>query len=434
MKIPLIAIRLLIVTLVVSACNVPTGSQAPASNQSPPSSSSNPNNPNPSSSNAANNPPTGAQQVTVTGVVWHDACALPTGPMPNPLPAGCISDGFGSAVANGFQEPGEEGIAGVSVSLLDESCKSSVINSTFTDSQGHFSFTVAAPGSYCVLIDPLSPPNDSILIPGRWSFPQVADGVAVYEFALDVNLPTMGSLEFGWDYQFLPISSGGNPADVAVLPVGTSFIVDVPANCRSGPSQTFSVVTSFPSGSTLTLSGRNSDSSWWVVQVSPAQTCWISTATGHTSGDTSGLPVVPAPSVSSSSSSSSSSSTDTTPPYISDAFANVTEAYYMTSACGPTEVLITAEMQDSSGIADAYVQYRFMGESGYVGSWHTTGIFDYGWRDGQYGFKINAGEAEFEFFGENGAVQYQVYAKDNAGNVSSYPDGYLLGVPVYFCP
>ena len=424
--------------LAAASCSLPTANPSPGSD-SPSSSSSNPPAVNqPSSSNPpATNPPT-SQQMTVAGTVWHDACALPDGALPSPLPEGCMDDGLGYAIADGFRSPGEEGIAGVSVQLISGECNTdslitgSIISMTATDAQGHYSFDVAVPGSYCVLIDPLAAPNDAILIPGRWSFPQVTDGWAVYEFTFDAIPPTMGPADFGWDYQFLPAYTapqGGNPVNAGAPPAEPSFIVDVPANCRQGPSQTFLQVTSFPAGTILSLSGRTSDSSWWLVQANAAETCWISSATGHTSGDTSGVPVV-----SYDSAPPAASSTDTKPPYISDAYANVTEAYYMTSACGPTEILITAEIEDASGIADTYVQYRFMGDSGYVGSWHTAGFYRYGAGAVEYQFLINTGEAEFEFYGENGSVQYQVYARDNAGNVSSYPAGFVLGVPVYFCP
>lgn len=40
----------------------------------------------------------------------------------------------------------------------------------------------------------------------------------------------------------------------------------------------------------------------------------------------------------------------------------------------------------------------------------------------------------FVGFGENGALQYQVYGVDTAGNTASYPNGFVLGVPVGFCP
>lgn len=339
----------LIPLLVALACNMPFGNEPEQTDpyQFQPSS--------PSSSNPGGNPPPAAQQVTIAGMVWHDACALPDGPLPNPVPNGCIIDGLGSAVANGYLEPGEQGIAGVSVQLISGDCKTGpIISMTTTDAQGRYSFNVATPGSYCILIDPLAAPNDTILIPGRWSFPQVTDGWAVYEFTFDAVPPTMGPADFGWDYQFLPAYSGSS-------------------------------------------SGSSSGSG----AVNPP----------------------PAP-----------STTDTTPPTFTDAYANVTEAFYMTSACGPTEVLITAEIEDASGIADAHVKYRFMGDSGYVGSWHTAGLSGYGAGSVEHQFLINAGEAEFELFGENGSIQYQVFARDNAGNESSYPDGFVLGVPVSFCP
>jgi hypothetical protein len=150
-----------------------------------------------------------AATTTIGGTVWHDLCALPDGPLPEPPPQGCVVLPGGGAGANGFQEPGEPGIAGVEVKLLTGDCNSEDGTSTVTDSLGHYSFpNVAAPGVYCVSIDAGMAPNDGILIPGGWTSPATSEAAASVSFVLDENTLSVGSLDFGWDYQFLPPYTG----------------------------------------------------------------------------------------------------------------------------------------------------------------------------------------------------------------------------------
>src|SRR6187549_1170763 len=78
-------------------------------------------------------PTTIAPNGTISGTVWHDLCAVPEGPAPNPPPAGCVASSGGGLIANGTLEAGEPGIAGVSVSLHNNSCADAVIISVVTD-------------------------------------------------------------------------------------------------------------------------------------------------------------------------------------------------------------------------------------------------------------------------------------------------------------
>jgi hypothetical protein len=147
---------------------------------------------------------TAASTITISGYVWQDICNTIEAKAGDPPPPGCINYPDGSIRANGFQEPGEPGLAGVSVVLREGRCDSTIWTAVLTDSSGFFSFDVTIPGSYCVYIDPLESPNDSILIPGDWTFPESSGGFAYYQFSLDETMPTMGSLDFGWDYQLAP--------------------------------------------------------------------------------------------------------------------------------------------------------------------------------------------------------------------------------------
>ena len=81
---------------------------------------------------------------------------------------------------------------------------------------------------------------------------------------------------------------------VTSTPSGTFFVVDVGANCRTGPGTGYDKIGSFVQGSYITLVGRSSDSAWWVV-LNGSSNCWISATTGHTTGLLDNIPVVQAP-------------------------------------------------------------------------------------------------------------------------------------------
>jgi hypothetical protein len=67
------------------------------------------------------------------------------------------------------------------------------------------------------------------------------------------------------------------------------------ANCRKGPGPAYNVATSLEKGKTLEAAGRNSDSSWWLVQLQPESDCWVGKAAVSTSGAVDQLPVMTAP-------------------------------------------------------------------------------------------------------------------------------------------
>jgi hypothetical protein len=143
-------------------------------------------------------PPTGS----IGGIVWHDLCAVPDGPMPPEPPPGCVLDG--GLVANGILEPGEPGLAGVEVDLGAGACPASGLASALTDSDGDYSFGAIPAGTYCVSVNALTAPNDTVLIPGGWTWPTGSNGgTASAEVALAEG-EALGDVNFGWDYQFLP--------------------------------------------------------------------------------------------------------------------------------------------------------------------------------------------------------------------------------------
>lgn len=222
-------------------------------------------------------------------------------------------------------------------------------------------------------------------------------------------------------------------AQQSATPSGTFFVVDVGANCRSGPGTVYDRVTSFTPNTFLPLAGRNTDSSWWYVQTGPSSNCWISAGTGHTSGQTGSLPVVAAPPTPTPP--ATVTGTPAAGPRLSDPTALVSELSYP-SNCAPGSNTLKVAIrvtENGNGINSVWLSYRYLGDNGYTGSWHTVSPNDNA-AGGINGFNYPIGtEADAELDG-NGNIQYQFFAKDNSGNTSSYPNGSVLGLPIKYCP
>ncbi len=143
---------------------------------------------------------------SIQGLVWHDLCAPPvhTTPSATPLPPpdGCVRLSGGALEGNGVYESGEPGIAGVQVRLGVGSCPSTGFATTTTGGAGSYSFSSLSAGTYCVSIDALDATNESILIPGGWTYPSRGGG-AQATVTVDPG-ETVSGVSFGWDYQFLP--------------------------------------------------------------------------------------------------------------------------------------------------------------------------------------------------------------------------------------
>jgi hypothetical protein len=135
---------------------------------------------------------------SIGGRVWHDECGI-TGGDPSP---GCNELEGGGYAANGLMEQGEPGLSGVLVNLGNGSCPSIGLKATTTGDDGEYLLTGLDGGTYCVSVDAFGAINSTILIPGGWTQP-AGDGMA----AITITLPDeaqMLSVNFGWDYQFLP--------------------------------------------------------------------------------------------------------------------------------------------------------------------------------------------------------------------------------------
>jgi hypothetical protein len=229
---------------------------------------------------------------SVSGIVWDDQCVVPDGPLPEPLPAGCVSDGEGGARADGIRQPSELGIPGVQVGLHWGGCATIPVANVITDPDGLYTFDgLLTFGSYCVAVRSLNPPNDSILIPGEWTYPSGLTGADAFANASLDSGTILNEKDFGWDYQF----GGLSPTPVAAS--APEFVFDRQAFCRSGPSQVYRDVTGMLSGEVVEILGMNEDSGlWYFVNWKKFNTkCWVSASTGHTIGDLTGLPVLVAP-------------------------------------------------------------------------------------------------------------------------------------------
>lgn len=176
---------------------------------------------------------------SASGIVWHDLCAVPYSPPATP-PPGCIDLGGGSLGADGIYDPAEPGIPGLKLRMGTGPCPVSLtLTEAITNADGEYLFPVLFSGTYCIEIDALAPPNDTILIPGIWTYPvrgavpaQVEINPAPNEDLVDIN--------FGWDYQFLP---------AAAEPARRFCIVNRDAFLRTGPSSTdYPTVTGFLKG------------------------------------------------------------------------------------------------------------------------------------------------------------------------------------------
>lgn len=141
---------------------------------------------------------------SISGTVWHDLCAVTGGEgdaeaQPS---EGCVATDEGSFAANGELDADEPGIADVVVDLGAGECPAAGLDSTATDGDGRYTFTDLEPGTYCVSIDTLSETNSEILVPGGWTFPLSQESLTTLTLGDGEN---MEGVDFGWDYEFLPI-------------------------------------------------------------------------------------------------------------------------------------------------------------------------------------------------------------------------------------
>lgn len=178
---------------------------------------------------------------SISGTVWHDECALPYSTPTSP-PPGCVALGGGGYGADGIFDPAEPGIEGVKVELYYGACPGNapaISAVVYTDANGEYTIPGLTDGSWCVHVDALTTPNDTILIPGNWTYPVRNASPAESEVVLGVAEDIV-DIDFGWDYQFLP---------EPLIPYSYSCTVNMDAFMRRGPGTEFLGIAIIPEGS-----------------------------------------------------------------------------------------------------------------------------------------------------------------------------------------
>jgi hypothetical protein len=206
---------------------------------------------------------------TISGIVWHDLCAVPDGPVdPSDIPPGCLL--FGDALgANGILEPGEPGLGGITLHLGSGACPSTGLTTTSTAPDGSYSFTGLAAGTHCILVDALNDGNDLVLIPGGWTYPARGDNPQYTTQSLSPGENVTG-VNFGWDYQFLPAPPPSEAAESACF-----FEVSQNSNCRMSDYQESKLIEILLQGEQVELVGLNPELTHGKFLMEDERQCWI---------------------------------------------------------------------------------------------------------------------------------------------------------------
>ncbi len=128
------------------------------------------------------------------------------------------------------------------------------------------------------------------------------------------------------------------------------------------------------------------------------------------------------------------SASDKTAPVISNVNTSATKVYYQ-NGCGPTAVTIYADASDDSGnLAQVWVNYQYLSYSAGIGGnqWYQANMASTGGKQYQVTIDVTA-YANGELKGNDGTMQYQIFAMDAAGNIQTEPDGFVYGVEVWPC-
>ncbi|MEB2334861.1 MAG: hypothetical protein OZ914_11200 [Anaerolineaceae bacterium] len=79
--------------------------------------------------------------------------------------------------------------------------------------------------------------------------------------------------------------------------VPTATTLDKPVNCRLGPGTEWLVVSALNLGQSSQIVGKNSDTSWWLIQdpLATGRNCWVASSVTSASGNLSGLQIAQTP-------------------------------------------------------------------------------------------------------------------------------------------
>jgi hypothetical protein len=147
---------------------------------------------------------------SISGRAWHDLCDLPLSESLSPVPysPGCIPLIDGTFQANGLEEPGEPGLAGLRVVLAEGGCPGTPLTTTTTGADGAFTFASLLSGRYCLTIDANDPANNTVLANGRWTLPAAtslrAQAAREVTVAPGDQIPAQ---DFGWDINSQPATT-----------------------------------------------------------------------------------------------------------------------------------------------------------------------------------------------------------------------------------
>ena len=123
---------------------------------------------------------------------------------------------------------------------------------------------------------------------------------------------------------------------------------------------------------------------------------------------------------------------DTSKPQIANTSENPIVVYYG-GDCGFSTTILSATISDNSGaLQETWVMYRYRDQStGAVSDWIETSMELSG---NIYSTEINIeNEADQTMMGNNGALEYQIFAKDSSGNVDGDPDGTTHNINIFSC-
>jgi CSLREA domain-containing protein len=209
---------------------------------------------------------------SLSGLIWHDLCAVPN-TTPTAPPPGCIDLPGGGLGADGIYDPAEPGIEGLRVSVYSGACPPmapGIAGVVLTDASGAYTLPSLTAGTYCVSVDALASPNDTILIPGNWTFP-ARDADPAYAEVVLGSSENLGGVSFGWDYQFLP--------EPIPEPASSKGKFNKNAFCRLGPGTVYDTATAFETGTEFEILARSEDHLplwFYIEELVLKMRCWIS--------------------------------------------------------------------------------------------------------------------------------------------------------------
>ena len=122
---------------------------------------------------------------------------------------------------------------------------------------------------------------------------------------------------------------------------------------------------------------------------------------------------------------------DTAPPVIASAGSLENPVYYNDANCGPTAMTIHAAVTDDTAVDQVWVSYLFAGGPA-GGDWRQANLPFVGGDTYEAVIDVSQ-DAANALQGSDGVIQYQVFARDAAGNTVSLPDGAPYGLEILSC-